>query len=131
VTLPDTTLRRVQVLDIRIRLERLAVAGFDRACSPAAETRQSLIDQRLAFLIHSVPDHEIARVQGLIRLGRHVYAKSSDVMHGRTAMVNLPQVVIDEWRTIIEGLEALVHGPHQSEEPVAQLALGPVMRGAS
>lgn len=117
MSLPATTLRRVQVLDLRRRLERLAASVFDAACQPAETGAQNRIHARLTF-IYTIKDTSLGSSQRyqLVRLGRHVYAKSSDVMHGRTSMINLPQVIIDEWRSIIEQLESFVEDSSQSVE---------------
>ncbi|MGO1053591.1 hypothetical protein [Crossiella sp. CA198] len=70
------------------------------------------IGKRLNFVLGCVPESRWTEAIGLIRLGRHVYAKTSDVLHGRASAVNLPQKVLDEWRTVVERLERLIseHG---------------------
>jgi hypothetical protein len=121
VSIPEFTRRRVEVLELRIRLERLAAACFDEACNPSDRGVQAKIDKRLGFLLHHVSEDQFSRAYGLIRLGRHVYARSSDVMHGRTSMVNVPQVVVDEWRQIVGGLEGLLDECRQQQaERVAE-----------
>ncbi|WHT17466.1 hypothetical protein N8J89_30680 [Crossiella sp. CA-258035] len=102
------TQRRVEALELRIRLERVAVTAFDHVCQPGTPGRNSVIGKRLAFVLGCVPEARRIEAVGLVRLGRHVYAKTSDVLHGRASAVNLPQVVVDEWRAVVERLEALV-----------------------
>jgi hypothetical protein len=94
-------------MDIRIRLERLSTNAFDRACQPVERGWQSRTKHRLLCLLHGVPSAELARTHRLIHLGAHVYDRTSDVLHGRLGMLNLPPVVVDEWRDVVERLEAL------------------------
>lgn len=107
------TARRIQVLDFRQRLEKIAAKAFDEVCQPSTRGSQSKIRNRITFIygIDSSPT-SIARLGKLVRLGRHIYIKSSDVLHGRLNMVNLPQVIIDEWREVIEELEQLLETPN-------------------
>jgi hypothetical protein len=55
-----------------------------------------------------VPEDRMSEAIGLIRLARHVYSKSSDVLHGRSSMLNVPEAVSREWRLVVEQLEAIV-----------------------
>lgn len=47
-------------------------------------------------------------VYGLAKRARDVYRWSSDALHGRVSMLNLPQVVIEEWRAVVNEVEAFV-----------------------
>lgn len=98
---------RIAALDLRIRLERLAAAAFDHACKPAKPGKQSRAKDRLLCLLHDVPDAQLGSTHRLIHLGCHVFERTSDVLHGRLGMINLPPVVVDEWRNVVERLEAL------------------------
>jgi hypothetical protein len=102
---------RVQVMDLRIRIERLAAAAFDRACQPADRGRQSRTLDRLPFALADLPEEEWMSSYRLIRLGRYVYQRTSDLLHSRTATANLSQTVIDEWRTVVERLEKVIEVP--------------------
>ena len=106
--IPGATLRRIQVLELRQRLEHAVAQMFDDACKPDEVGKQNKISQRLTYMlaISSSPD-ESMEIYSLVRLARHVYAKSSDVMHGRVNMINVPQVVIDEWAGVVGQLEQL------------------------
>ena len=41
----------------------------------------------------------------LVRRAQDVFRWSSDALHGRVSMLNLPQVVIEEWRDVVEDVE--------------------------
>ena len=108
-SLPEATSRRIQVLDLRQRLEKAAAFVFDQVCRPLESGHQNRIRERLTF-IYAIESSILDSSQHhrLIQQTRHIYKKSSDVMHGRANMVNLPQVIIDEWRDVIESLEEVV-----------------------
>jgi len=112
-----TSVLRIEVLDLRIRLERLAAAAFDRSCRPAERGRQSCAKHRLLCLLDGVPEERLETTHRLIHLGAHVIERSSDVLHGRLGMINLPPVVVAEWRTVVEGLEALGRRRSLAEPP--------------
>jgi hypothetical protein len=110
--IPIETIRRVQVLEIRQRLERVAAHAHDQCCDPAERGIQSGIERRLAFILAA--DHSTLTTEhlhGVLRIARHLYSQSSDVLHGRTSMVNFPQVVLDEWYAIVEQLESIYDEP--------------------
>ncbi|MBF4163201.1 hypothetical protein [Nocardioides acrostichi] len=94
-------------MDLRIRLELLAAAAFDEACQPSVRGRQSRAKHRLLHLLHNLPNDQAAEAYKLIRLGAYVMEESSNILHGRSGMIDLPRVVVDEWRSIVEQLEAL------------------------
>lgn len=109
VELPTYTAKRLAVLDLRNRLERLAVKQFEEACAQGPLGFDNRIRDRLAFVLvtcrgKATPD-ELHR---LVRLARYVYARSSDVLHGRSSMVNVPDVVLAEWQAAVERLETMV-----------------------
>lgn len=104
------TLRRQQVVDLRIRLERVAVGAFTAVCRPTKPPRASSIEARLLFLVGLVDAAHQPRVHRLARLGGHVYRRTSDVLHGRTNALDLSDVVVDEWHEVVTGMEALLRG---------------------
>lgn len=106
------TRRRLQVVDLRIRLELLAAAAFDAVCFPTRSGQQGHAGQRLIYLIGLAPPSEQSEVHRLIHLGVHVYQRTSDVLHGRLSSLDLPDVVIAEWREVVLGLESVLqrHG---------------------
>lgn len=101
---------RVEVLELRIRLELLAAAAFDNACRPATTGRQSNVARRLLFLLDGVPHDRADEAYRLVKLGAHVMKETSNILHGRSGMIDLPRVIVDEWREVVEQLEALLHG---------------------
>lgn len=102
------TRRRIEVLRIRQRLEALTADTFDAVCAPHQPGRRVRIKPRMIFLLSGTRDPSIFLARyNLIRQGRHVYARTSDVLHGRVNMLNLPQAVVDEWEEIVVKLEAI------------------------
>lgn len=106
----DASNRRLEVLDLRIRLEHAAVGAFVRVCTPEHRPRASGVRVLLLFLVGLVDPAQQARVHRLAGLGHHVYCRTSDVLHGRLNALDLSDVVVEEWRTIVTDLEAVL-GP--------------------
>jgi hypothetical protein len=102
------TQMRIQVMDLRIRLERVAADAFDRVCEPTRTARQSRPLQRLLFVLSGLPADEWLPAYRLVRLSRYVYRRSADLVHGRVGAVDISQTVLDEWRAAVTRLEALV-----------------------
>jgi hypothetical protein len=105
MTLSPATEVRIQVLELRIRIERLGAAVFDRVCEPAEGGRQNRTRDRLLFLLGGCPIEDWQATYRATRLGAWVYRRTSDVLHGRVGGLNIPQVVLDEWRVVVDGLE--------------------------
>ena len=99
---------RIEVLEIRLRLERVALEAHRVVCQLPTATVTTRIPERLAFVLGMVPEDRKEEAIGLIRLARHVYSKSSDVLHGRSSMLNIPEAVSREWRLVVERLEEIV-----------------------
>ena len=104
----DATSRRLEVLDLRIRLEHAAVEAYVRVCNPPQRPRASGVRVLLLFLVGLVDPAEQPRVHRLAGLGHHVYRRTSDVLHGRLNALDLTDVVVEEWRTIVTDLEAVL-----------------------
>lgn len=104
----DVTSRRLEVLDLRIRLERTAVEAYVRVCNPQQRPRASGVRVLLLFLVGLVDPAEQARVHRLAGIGNHVYGRTSDVLHGRLNALDLTDVVVEEWRMIVRDLEAVL-----------------------
>lgn len=111
------TVRRQQVIDLRIRLERVAAGAFDAVCRPDQRDVQSAIAKRLVFLVGLVDAERQPEVHRLARLGGHVYSRTSDVLHGRTSSLDLSDVVVEEWRAIIVDMEQIVNGASNLSDP--------------
>ena len=107
MTSPSTE-RRLAVLDLRVRLERLAMDAFVEVCRPGTVGLHTRIKSRLLFLVGLVEVTEQARVHRLARLGGHVYSQTSDVLHGRLSSLNVGDVLIDEWRAVVSDLEQVM-----------------------
>lgn len=101
--------RRRHVLDLRIRLERVAARAFDAVCRPQNPGRQSDVVVRLTFLVALAPHDDRARARRLARLGGHIYVATSDVLHGRARAPSLGDALLDEWRDCLRALEAIVY----------------------
>ncbi|MBB6419492.1 hypothetical protein [Streptomyces sp. AK010] len=100
--------RRIEVFELRLRIELATIEAYHRVCQP--ENPLLFINNvpgRLSIVIGLVPPEEFAEAAGLVRLVRHVYGRASDILHGRSSMVDAPAVIIDEWRSIVERLETL------------------------
>lgn len=99
---------RIEVLELRLRIERVALEAHRVVCQLPSTTVTNRIPERLAFVLGMVPEDRKGEAIGLIRLARHVYSKSSDVLHGRSSMLNIPEAVSREWRLVVEQLEDIV-----------------------
>lgn len=99
------TQRRLDVLHVRVRLERAAAAAFDTVCRPANLGRQSSTATRIVFLVGLVDAAWQPETHRLAKLGAHVYRRTSDVLHGRLNALDLSDVVVAEWQKIVEDLE--------------------------
>ncbi|MGH3868898.1 MAG: hypothetical protein ACRDQ4_22815 [Pseudonocardiaceae bacterium] len=100
-----------QVVRLRIRIEQLAAAVFDRACQPAVQGCQSNAQARLLFALAGLPEEKWMPRYRLIRLGRYAHERTSDFLHSRANAANLSQTVIDEWRAVVEELEEIIKVP--------------------
>lgn len=98
---------RIEIMELRIRLELLGARAFDEACQPSVRGRQSRAKHRLLFLLDDLSDDERVEAYKLLRLGAYVMEQSSNILHGRNGLIDLPHVIVEEWRGIVERLEAL------------------------
>lgn len=108
MTLDPATARRVEVMSLRIRLERVAARAFDTACDvdPSSRGAQGSTKARLLFLLAGQDAAAQLEVHRAIRLGRHIYEQTSHVLHGRVDGLALPQVVVREWSDVVDWLES-------------------------
>lgn len=102
------------MLELRLRIERVALESHRAVCQLPSVAQAQRIPERLAFMLGMVPEERKWEAVGLIRLARHVYSKSSDVLHGRSSMLNIPEAVSREWRLVVEQLEDIVRPQTQS-----------------
>ncbi len=100
------TRARIEVMELRQEIERCTRALLGRIRGEPV-THNKAIATRLTLVLGLCPADELVHRRGVLIRARHVYARSSDVMHGRVRAQNLPQVVVDEWRAIVAELAAL------------------------
>lgn len=100
---------RLTVIDLRLRLEQIAVrAVTDSFQSQPVNVDQTNISNRMAFVLVAYQARATSsELFGLLRLARHIYRRTSDVLHGRSSMVNLPAVLLFEWETVVTRLETI------------------------
>jgi len=107
--LSERSSTRLAVVNLRHRIELVAVnvvaASFPQH---SISTKQTHIRQKLAFILvaHTGKISEPELI-GMLRMARHIYKRTSDVLHGRSSMVNLSPVLLAEWETFVERLEDL------------------------
>lgn len=101
--------RRLAVVNLRHRIEMIAVGAVrDSFTSQQVSVEQNQIGQLLAFIpIAYEQKASMPELIGMVRTARHIYKRSSDVLHGRSSMVNLSAVLVDEWSAFVETLEDL------------------------
>lgn len=100
---------RLAVINLRLRVEQIATqAVSDAFPSQPVIVAQTNIGPRLAFVLVAYETRAApSELLGLIRLARHIYKRTSDVLHGRSSMVNLPAVLLKEWEAIVLRLETI------------------------
>lgn len=106
----DHPARRLAVVDLRQRIEIVAVRSVhDSFPEHQLEVQQAQIRQLLAFLPVAYGDRaSMPELLGMVRTARHIYKRTSDVLHGRSSMVNLSEVLVNEWLAFVDKLEDLV-----------------------
>ncbi|MGW2298981.1 hypothetical protein [Streptomyces violaceorubidus] len=106
--LDSASRRRIEVFELRLRIELATIEAYHRVSQPEKPLLYiNNVTERLSMVIGLVPPGETLEAVGLVRLVRHVYGRASDILHGRSNMVDAPAVIIDEWRSIVERLETL------------------------
>ena len=100
---------RLAVVDLRQRLELVAGnAVTDSFPGKGVLVNQTQIGQRLAFIVVAYESKaSLSELIGILRVARHIYSRTSDVLHGRSSMVNLSPVLLDEWDAFVEHIEEL------------------------
>lgn len=101
--------RRLTVVNLRHRIEMVAVGAVrDSFPSQPVSVEQVQIGRLLAFIpVAYGQKAPMPELIGMVRTARHIYKRSSDVLHGRSSMVNLPAALVDEWAAFVETLEDL------------------------
>lgn len=100
---------RLAVVDLRQRIEAIAVNAEARLRGvPDQQFPRNDIRKRLTFIVAAYQDHRtIEELLGMVRLCRHIYKRSSDVLHGRSNLVNLSPVLLAEWEEAISHVESV------------------------
>lgn len=108
---------RLAVVDLRLRLERVANRAVTASFPvQAVFVGQTHIRERLAFIpVAYEAEAPLAELLGMVRLARHIYRRTSDVLHGRSNMVNLSAVLLLEWEGFVSRVEALDSSVDQTE----------------
>ncbi|MGA5701717.1 hypothetical protein [Peterkaempfera bronchialis] len=104
------TQERIKVLELRLRIEKVAMEAYKTVCQIQGDVSTNSVGARLSFVLGLVPEESRHETLGIIRLARHVYVKSSDVLHGRSNMMNIPDVIVTEWQLIVSRLEDTLRG---------------------
>lgn len=101
--------KRLAVVNLRHRIEMIAVGAVrDSFTSQQVSVEQAQIGRLLAFIpVAYGQKASMVELIGMVRIARHIYKRSSDVLHGRSSMVNLSAVLVDEWSVFVETLEDL------------------------
>lgn len=102
--------QRLAIVDLRHRIEVIAVVAVESALPTLDHfVEQTEIAKRLAFLpVAYEKKAPVSDLLGMVRVARHIYKRSSDVLHGRSSMVNLSNAMINEWLTAVERIEFVV-----------------------
>lgn len=101
----EETLLRVRVHDIRVSIELIAANAFGTVTQSGLE--QNNATARLAVLAHECATYSWAESYRIIRLARHCYKRTSDVMHGRSSMASVTSTIVNEWDQIAKDIEDL------------------------
>lgn len=109
MTLDPATYTRLEVMALRVRLERLAARCFDGACDVPEVDKgdHASAKAKLVFVLADLSYTEQDDAYRAVRLARHVYARGSDVLHGRVDGLAVPPVIVQEWRDVVEHLESI------------------------
>ncbi|MGP5015858.1 hypothetical protein ACTXJX_18930 [Glutamicibacter ardleyensis] len=100
---------RLEVMKLRLRIEKAAIQAVEDSFPGGIEpVKQRRIRDRLAFItVAYAKEAPLDELLGLVRMTRHVYSRTSDVLHGRSNMVNLPGAMLLEWEELVSRVEAL------------------------
>ncbi|NJQ03970.1 hypothetical protein, partial [Streptomyces zingiberis] len=107
-SLSSATADRVQILELRLRLEQAAMDAYHLVSEPERMSYAQKVEERLPFLFGLVDGEDYLATHGLIRLARHVYSRTSDILHGRSTMLEAPAIILDEWKEVVAGVEKVV-----------------------
>lgn len=98
---------RLEVVELRLRIEKIATKAVgDSFPAQPVIVSQTNIRNRLVFILVAYEGRTTSEeLLSLLRLMRHIYKRTSDVLHGRSNMVNLPDVLLTEWSEVLLRIE--------------------------
>lgn len=101
---------RLAIMDLRSRIEEIAVKSvIDSFPYGDVTPKRNRIHERLAFIpVAYATDSNQYDLIVMVRFARYIYKRTSDVLHGRSNMVNLSRVLLAEWIAFVEHLEDLI-----------------------
>lgn len=108
VSATKATLRRIEVLELRVRIETLARRCVAKASKEADVRERGSVHGRLLFALVSAPSASTTERHKQVRLVQFVYRRACDVLHGRVDALQVPDAMLQEWRLAIERLEEAV-----------------------
>ncbi|MBF4623311.1 hypothetical protein [Clavibacter sp. VKM Ac-2872] len=111
--------KRLAIVELRHRIELIMVTAVkDSFTTKAVLVKQEVIKPRLAFVGVAYDGRtSLEDIVRLIRTARHIYTRSSDVLHGRTSMTNIAGPLIDEWAHTVDELESLALKADDASQP--------------
>ena len=107
--LTTATQRRIEVLELRVRIETLARRCVVTAAGDSAKVRNGgFVHGRLLFALISADSDSIPDRHRQVRLVQFVYRRACDVLHGRVDALQISNAIIQEWRFAVVQLEQSV-----------------------
>ena len=103
--LPEHTFLRMRAHAVRVGIELIAADAFNQATG--AGFRQSRISERLVVLAHECSAYRWQEAYRVVQLARYAYRRSSDLLHGRSSMLAVSDLIVDEWEVALEELQRL------------------------
>lgn len=104
-SLPLESFLRVRIHTVRVTIEQLAADAYSKVAG--TPIWQSRIHTKLLCLL---PDHDSPEWRDAlrtVRLAQYCYRRTSDVLHGRSSLVGVTSVMVDEWEAIATSVELL------------------------
>jgi len=92
--------RRIRVLLVRQVLEQQAAALLRAAEGPGIDRYHCYVARRLMLLTAGVPETDWPAAHGLATLAATVYRHTCDVLHGKRAFADVPEVLVQEWEDV-------------------------------
>lgn len=103
--LPEPSFLRVRIHSLRFQIEWMAAASYARATGK--EHRQYSIHAKLMTLTHENGTTSVGEAYRVVRLAQYVYRRASDVLHGRSTMLAVNAVVVEDWERMVGDLKVL------------------------